>query len=274
MAFERDASSPSDLETDLIEAGLVIARRPDVARVLYVSDRELPGRAFVRELEGKLVHAVSNAALRDRRGLAGERVVLVPPYAMDRQDKLKLAVLAASARGHVQPGDRVIGLVGQRAEAFPDTMLVLEIEPGADEPTMFGDLGGGPVAPSVFEAIVDLAVELGVEGWEGHALGALFVIGDVEAVMARSRRLTLNPFAGYSEVERNLVDPAVRDALRGFAALDGGFVVRGGGVVVAAGRYLESRPMPGVQVPLGLGARHVAAAQVSAETSAVVVVVS
>ena len=56
----------------------------------------------------------------------------------------------------------------------------------------------------------------------------------------------------------------MRHALHAFAVLDGAFIVREDGVVVAAGRYLNFDEDEEVDVPLGLGARHMAAAGISA----------
>jgi DNA integrity scanning protein DisA with diadenylate cyclase activity len=125
----------------------------------------------------------------------------------------------------------------------------------------------------VLDALIDLAVTVGVEGWEGRPVGALFVVGDSSAVMENSRPLSLNPFQGYSEDERNLMNPEVRHALRAFAVLDGAFVLREDGVVLAAGRYLNFEEKD-VRVPLGLGARHMAAAGISRDTDAIAIVVS
>ena len=114
---------------------------------------------------------------------------------------------------------------------------------------------------------------MGVEGWEGRPVGALFVVGDSRAVMEHSRQLSLNPFQGYSEEERSMLSPEVARALRAFAVLDGAFVLREDGVVLAAGRYLNFEEKD-VSVPLGLGARHMAAAGISRETEAIAVAVS
>jgi DNA integrity scanning protein DisA with diadenylate cyclase activity len=61
--------------------------------------------------------------------------------------------------------------------------------------------------------------------------------------------------------------------LRAFAVLDGAFVLREDGVVLAAGRYLNFEEKD-VRVPLGLGSRHKAAAGMTHETEAIAVVVS
>jgi DNA integrity scanning protein DisA with diadenylate cyclase activity len=91
--------------------------------------------------------------------------------------------------------------------------------------------------------------------------------------MEKSRQLILNPFQGISEAERNALDPPIREAVKTFSALDGAFVIREDGVVLAAGRYLLTMSRD-VKLPMGLGARHSAAASISAESKAVAITVS
>jgi diadenylate cyclase len=114
---------------------------------------------------------------------------------------------------------------------------------------------------------------IGHEGFEGHPIGTIFVLGDSTAVMEKSKQLTINPFGGISEAERNVLDPGIREALKNFAVLDGAFVIREDGVVLAAGRYLQVGSEI-VNLPLGLGARHSAAAAVTVETRAIAISVS
>ena len=77
-----------------------------------------------------------------------------------------------------------------------------------------------------------------------------------------------------SRNEKNVLDPDVRNAIRNFAVLDGAFVIREDGVVLAAGRYLKFDEAQEFKVPLGLGARHVAAAGISQDTEGIAIVVS
>jgi DNA integrity scanning protein DisA with diadenylate cyclase activity len=91
--------------------------------------------------------------------------------------------------------------------------------------------------------------------------------------MEKSRQLILNPFQGISEAERNVLDPKIRDAVKTFSVLDGAFVIREDGVVLAAGRYLQATSDK-VKVPLGLGARHAASAAITIETRAIAIAVS
>ena len=125
----------------------------------------------------------------------------------------------------------------------------------------------------VVESLIHIAMEIGAEGYEGHAVGTIIVVGDATSVMERSRQLTLNPFQGISEAERNAQDPQIGDAIKTFAALDGAFVIREDGVVLSAGRYLLTMSRD-VKLPMGLGARHSAAASISAETKSIAITVS
>jgi diadenylate cyclase len=130
------------------------------------------------------------------------------------------------------------------------------------------------VTPAVFERVLTLAGELGVEGREGRPVGTIFVIGDSDHVLAQSSQLVINPFHGYSESERNLLDPGLEETIKEFSAIDGAFVVRGDGVVMAAGRYLAPNYRLDGKLPQGLGTRHQAAAGITAVTLAVALCIS
>jgi diadenylate cyclase len=125
----------------------------------------------------------------------------------------------------------------------------------------------------VLERTVALAVEIAREGREGRKIGTLFVIGDSEAVLRHSKPLILDPLHGHPDESKRIDDPDVRETLKELAQLDGAFVVSNEGVVVSAARYIDT-VSEGVQVPLGLGSRHMAAASVSKQTNAVAVAVS
>jgi DNA integrity scanning protein DisA with diadenylate cyclase activity len=55
--------------------------------------------------------------------------------------------------------------------------------------------------------------------------------------------------------------------------LDGAFVVSDDGAFLAAGRFLDGNAS-NVEVPFGLGSRHIAAASISSATNAIAIVVS
>src|ERR1700685_1514299 len=114
--------------------------------------------------------------------------------------------------------------------------------------------------PDVLEPLIGLAVEIAREGREGRRIGTLFMLGDAEAVLARSRPLILDPLSGHPESSRHIANLNLRGTIKELAQLDGGFVVSRDGIVLSACRYLDAATAQ-VDVPLGLGSRHIAAAR-------------
>lgn len=261
-------------QLELIKSALALASKRTFDHLLYIGDLPLPEESFRGKPKArkKLVQAVVSEAQRAVVAASGVPVIPLPQYDLGRTEKLKLALVAGIARGIYREGDVVLALLSHRAASRPDSILVVTVGPD-DEDAGFGFVHAKGIAPEVLDALIDLAVTVGVEGWEGRPVGALFVVGDASQVMEQSRPLSLNPFQGYSEDERNMMNPEVRRALRAFAVLDGAFVIREDGVVMAAGRYLNFDEKD-VRVPLGLGARHMAAAGISRDSEAVAIVVS
>ena len=122
-------------------------------------------------------------------------------------------------------------------------------------------------------SVVNLAVEIAREGREGRKIGTLFVVGDSDEVLKRSRPMILDPLRGHPDETKRIDDPDVRETLKELAQLDGAFVVSDEGVVLSAARYIDA-VSENLELPLGLGSRHVAAASVSSRTDAVAVAVS
>ena len=127
--------------------------------------------------------------------------------------------------------------------------------------------------PNVLESLIELAVEIAREGREGKRVGTLFMLGDENAVLARSRSLILDPLLGHPKSVRQITNLNLRGTIKELAQLDGGFVVSQAGFVLSACRYLDAIAAE-AEVPLGLGSRHIAAANMSAVTKAVGIVVS
>jgi len=129
------------------------------------------------------------------------------------------------------------------------------------------------VNAEVLKQTVSLAVEIAREGREGRKIGTLFVVGDSRAVIKRSKPLILDPLQGHADEDKQIVDPDVRETIKELAQLDGAFLVSNSGVVLSAARYIDAAS-DSLDLPLGLGSRHMAGASISRQTSAVAVVVS
>lgn len=129
------------------------------------------------------------------------------------------------------------------------------------------------VDSETLEQIVTLAVELAREGREGRKVGTIFTVGDAETVLTVSQSLILDPLVGHDDDARRVHTPDARETIKELALLDGAFVITDDGVAVSAARYLAADATD-LDLPLGLGTRHRAAAAVTQATNAVAVVVS
>jgi diadenylate cyclase len=201
-------------------------------------------------------------------------VVEVPDVHMTRIGQIKIALLVSLAKGFLHQEDTVVCLSGLDRSSFIDTFMVLNL---GTETELFTAAHGfaleNGAKPEVFERILSLTTQLAVEGREGRPVGVIFVLGDSDTVLRQSRNLVLNPFQGYPEAERNILDTRLEETIKEYAALDGAFVVRGDGVVLTAGTQLlpNAPPLP---LPKGLGTRHAAAAAITASTRALAITVS
>jgi diadenylate cyclase len=125
----------------------------------------------------------------------------------------------------------------------------------------------------VLEETVSLAVEIAREGREGRKIGTLFVVGDSGEVIKRSKPLILDPLHGHPDESKQIENPDMRETIKELAQLDGAFLVSNAGVVLSAARYIDAAS-DSLDLPLGLGSRHMAGASISLHTNAVAVVVS
>jgi diadenylate cyclase len=201
-------------------------------------------------------------------------VLRAPRIELDRLGRLKIAVITALAEGLIKVGDILVCLTGPRNTRDVDTVMVLEVgeefellNPGKTS-EFTKDL---PAA--IFEALLSLAIELANEGREGRAVGAIFILGDAENVSRLSRQLIYNPFEGHPEEKRSIFNPEARETVKELSSIDGAFLVREDGVVLAAGRHINVASTR-EDFPRGWGARHAAAAAITEVTKATAITIS
>ncbi len=128
------------------------------------------------------------------------------------------------------------------------------------------------VSQDVLRAVIALSLSIAYKGREGRRIGTVFVIGDVEEVLKRSRQIVLNPFEGHPEEMRDIKNPENWETIREFAQLDGAFIVDSNGIIISAGRYLDVEG--DIKIKSGLGGRHLASASITKNTKAIAVVIS
>ena len=267
------------LTRSMVRHAHAIARESSARAVLLSADvlqeeQDLAG--LIEDVAFRVILVTRREGVRVPEGW-GEycQVVRVPDVAMTRAGQIKVAILVGASQGLIGQGDRVVCVTGLDRSGTIDTVIVLDL---GQELELFGGSTAEPlpqgVEPAVFQRLLTLASELGLEGREGRPVGTLFVVGDPDAVLAQSRQLVMNPFRGYPEDERNVLDPRLEETIKEFSAIDGAFIVRGDGVLLAAGRYLVPVAKLDEPLPQGLGTRHEAAAAVTVATDALALCVS
>ncbi len=267
-------SDTSKFDREFLRAALSLAGKGDVDHFLYISDVPIAAEDLRRsQARRKLVYAVTSDKLAQELHARKQRALVIPAYDYSRTERVKVALVSALSQGAFKEGELVLSMTG-RVGRPPDTLLHMRIGGSLDDRLAIeGVKLGDEFNSQVVDALIQIALQIGQEGFEGHPIGTLLTIGDHTSVLEKSRQLTINPFQGLSEAERNVLDPKIREAIKNFSVLDGAFVIREDGVVLAAGRYLSASDEE-VKIPLGLGARHAAAAGITSTTKCIALVVS
>ncbi|MFB6086509.1 MAG: diadenylate cyclase DacZ [Halodesulfurarchaeum sp.] len=191
----------------------------------------------------------------------------VPLEFDDVKDCIQFALEGAVDQELVEPGDEVLAVLGLLGESRDMVSRVRVTEGTHGIYDLFTD---SRADPEVLRDAFEVAIELGKKGQKGKPVGALFVVGDAGNVMNKSRPLSYNPF---EKSHVRIGDPIVNVMLKEFSRLDGAFVVSDSGKIVSAYRYLEPSA-EGVDIPKGLGARHMAAGAITRDTGAVAIALS
>lgn len=193
---------------------------------------------------------------------------LVPKY------RVELAILLAISQGLIERDGTVINVYGAGGLGGVDVLSVVDVARTFENaPCLSDQVSGDDIDYQVLSHVLNIALSLADEGREGKPVGTIFVLGDCEGVAERSSQIVINPFRGYPEDERNILDPSLEETVKEFAAIDGAFLIRGDGVIMAAGACLQTGPER-PRLSSGLGTRHVAAMSITAHTKALSIVIS
>lgn len=242
---------------------------------------------YVDALSGKSLELMDNSILKiyyvtktqaedEAQKEKGRCCIRVPNVPFNRMGQIKIALLLALSKGLLKKEDTIVFLSGLVASRTLDTIMVIQV---GHEFEMFlapqdNEKIAPHILPEVLSRVIDIATQLGSEGREGKPVGALFVIGDTKKVLSLSQQLILNPFRGYPEEARNILDPSLEETVKEYALLDGAFLIRGDGIIETMGVHLKTAGTEEFELPQGLGARHHAAAGITAVTEAVAITVS
>ncbi|MCZ6837188.1 MAG: diadenylate cyclase [Planctomycetota bacterium] len=196
----------------------------------------------------------------------------VPEVELNRMGQVKLHAIISISNRYIDLQDTVIFLAGPYRSLI-DSLVVMtmgveyELFDTTDQPTI-----DEHIKRAVFHRVLSIALNLGQHGREGKKVGAMFVVGDIRSVMDMSEQMILNPFKGYSEKVRNVLDDTMGETVKEYSTLDGAIIIRGNGVIETAGARLKAGLSDGL--PSGLGARHATAAGITASTRSIAFTVS
>ena len=197
-----------------------------------------------------------------------ETFVELPLEFEDVTERIRFGLEGAFEQDIIEDGDELVCATSVFSDGI-DT--ISQVRADVETHTGIYDLFSKSRAePDVVKAVLELAIELGQKGQKGKPVGALFVVGDAGKVMNKSRPLSYNPF---EKSHVHVGDPIVNVMLKEFSRLDGAFVISDAGKIVSAYRYLEPSA-EGVDIPKGLGARHMAGGAITRDTNAIAIVLS
>jgi diadenylate cyclase len=206
---------------------------------------------------------------------AGLESILLPLRAIDKYSQIRHVISVALKSSTVSVGNLIVCALGRDVyQEEGDLVVLTDVEHSVENLPLYDFLKlTDAIQPKVLEIAITIACKIGRAARRGKRLGAIFMLGDSVRVLEDSKQLIPNPFQGHDEASRRITNPDIHDAIVEFAKLDGAFVIRGDGLIQTAGTFLTS-PKVKIQLPTGLGARHVAAAAVTKRTTSTAVVVS
>jgi diadenylate cyclase len=266
---------PSRWTNIVIKEGISIAKKIGAAALLFYMDSTkdiIPLTKIKSDI--KLIVLTKRKECVEKAAAFPIHAVVLPEVQLTRSGYLKIGFLSAMSKGLLKSGDVIVCVGGIPEQGYMDTIMLIEV---STESQLFS----GAVTASflseirsdVFETLLGIVLELANEGREGKPVGSIFVLGDHEKVLSLSSQLVFNPFHGHPEEALNINEPQMRESLKEFSSIDGAFVIREDGVVLAAGRYLNVG-YHGEALPQGLGTRHAAAAAITQATNSVALTIS
>jgi DNA integrity scanning protein DisA with diadenylate cyclase activity len=261
----------------LIESAYRVAKATHATSIFIFIDplKELPQE---EPPKGARLVYVTRRSSEEVQSLHNEEIkaplISLPSVNMTRMGQIKMTIVLALSKQMIKLGERLLFVTGVPGMDLLDSIVFIDTTQEAEMLTTHAIDGlAESVRPDVFQQTLGIALELASRGREGKPVGTIFVLGDEDKVLQLSKQMIINPFKGYTEEERNILQPSLRDTIYEFAALDGAFVISHDGLVLAAGRHLGTAGDEDT-IPRGLGSRHIAASGITALTDAVAIVIS
>ena len=272
---DRPARRRTKFNKLLTDEAAKIAKAAECSTILIFTDVLPPSLAPRMTFSGfNVVLAGQDLSDDDKEHHRADATLAVRALSRARLSQLRAAILLGLTRDIFGFQDRVCCVGGIPGSGQLDTVLVVDVDEEFESVIGHGeDMLPPDVSAEALERITAIATDLAAQGREGKSIGAMFVLGDHEEVSKRSKPLILNPFFGYDEEDRSILNPFMDETIKELALIDGAFVLRGNGVVESAGCLIQAKAED-IILPGGLGTRHAAAAAITHVTDSLALVVS
>jgi DNA integrity scanning protein DisA with diadenylate cyclase activity/mannitol/fructose-specific phosphotransferase system IIA component (Ntr-type) len=278
--FYKETSKPSRQSTRfnklILREAEKIAKGAQCSSILIFEDTFAGGVEPEVNIKGfNAVFITQSFSRANTSNNSNHKMLSVRAFNNNRLSQLKSAVLIGLTRSIFKSNERICCIGGIPQSNQFDSIVIIDIEREFSSIIRGNTSSILPpgVRAEVLERVIAVATELAYQGREGKPVGSLFVLGDSEKVKGYVKPLILNPFYGYKEEDRNILNPFMDETVKELAGIDGAFIISGNGVLESAGSLVHA-PDYTHNIPSGYGTRHAAAAAISIATNCISIVVS
>lgn len=254
-----------------------LARQLRITKILVFAESVLDQRYILEHKEQETIILLTKDKAKIREEFQPHCTVLsLPGENLSRSDQFQLGLLIAVLHNLVEHDETVLCITGLVGSLRLDNLLITNLlrDNKWFQKHAYEKIPKKILRSKEFIRLLDIALRLAGQGREGKKIGTIFVLGDYQKYDKYLTQLVLNPCKGHAKKNRNIHDNDFFETIREFAALDGAFIIDNTGVVEKAGTYLNPPASENTSMLKGFGARHAAAASLTAVSEALTITVS
>ena len=237
-------------------------KKSDLAVIDAVFSSNHIAESWYREFDGWVL-TTKDCCLSGKKIKKEKAITILNPEIIFTENEIK----RLSIEGFFTDIDSLIILHGDQGNNCVSSLKIVNLR-NKDEIRFIED-----IPYNVSQRVLQLAREIGAEGREGKPVGCMFIVGSEEILNEYTHQLIVNPFAGYPEEARNIIDPSLEETIKEFSKIDGAFIIKPDGTIKSAGTYIAISPHKLEHHP-GEGARHASARGITAVAKCLAIAVS
>ncbi|MEE4164427.1 MAG: diadenylate cyclase [Desulfocapsaceae bacterium] len=276
---KRAKSQPSENRESrvLVNHCFELAGQLGITKILVFAESVLDQRYILENKSEETIILLTKNKEKIREEFSSKcSVVSLPDQELSRSEQFQLGLLFAVLSGQVEHDETVLCITGLVGSLRLDNLLITNLlrDNKWFQKHTYDQVPKRILCSQEFVRLLNIALRLARQGREGKKIGTIFILGEPDSFDTYLDQLVLNPFKGHPKRSRNIHDNDFFETIREYATLDGAFVVSNSGAVERAGAYLNPPASKKVNMGKGFGARHAAAANLTAVTEALAITVS